>query len=36
MPNWKKGKIHYNKKKRQKGRWVYPNGKKSGKKWRKV
>ena len=32
---WKKGKIH-NRKGKGRGRWEYPNGKKKGRRWKKV
>ena len=32
----KPGKIHYSKKKRQRGRWMYPGGKKKGRYWKKA
>jgi len=36
MVKMKKGKVHYSKKKGQKGRWLYPGGKKKGRKWSRV
>lgn len=32
---WKKGKIH-SRKGHGKGRWMYPNGKKKGRRWKKA
>ncbi len=32
---WKKGKI-YSRKGKGRGRWEYPNGKKKGRRWKKV
>lgn len=32
---WKKGKIH-SRSGKGKGRWEYPNGKKTGRRWKKV
>ncbi len=32
---WRKGKIH-NRKGYGRGRWIYPNGKKKGRRWKKV
>jgi hypothetical protein len=31
----KKGKAHYSKKKGQKGRWMYPDGAKSKRYWKR-
>ena len=39
---WRKGKIHYRTRKyrggivKERGRWEYPNGKKKGRRWKKV
>ncbi len=32
---WKKGKVH-SRKGKGKGRWEYPNGKKKGRRWKKI
>lgn len=32
---WKKGKIH-SRKGKGRGRWEYPNGKKKGRRWKKI
>jgi hypothetical protein len=35
MTVWKKGKVH-SRKGKGRGRWEYPNGKKKGRRWKKV
>ncbi len=32
---WRRGKVH-NRKGHGRGRWMYPNGKKKGRRWKKV
>jgi len=32
----KKGKVHYSKAKKQRGRWHYPNGSKSKRYWKRA